>query len=785
MIISPRHVVTCAHVLQPSGGDRPKGKFLVDVPRIVAGRSMTARVAGDGWFPPDGDFRGDIAVLELDHPLDLDVQIAALGRADQSRGRDVQILGHPRGLPEGNWFTTKIVESVGAERVQLDNSPGGIAQGFSGGGVLDLKSGLVVGIVSSVFRSDRREAAYMIPMEIVAGYWPRLNAWLGVAAATEPQVSQEVRRQIADRLMERRMSLDPAGLAWVAAGVTDAVRGRLRTGAPSMIDLIEACEVVAELRLLVDLVFYRSGSTAGRGPIDDLLATAAGDAPDSVDPTWPADEPLDIGLSAQAELYGLLTRQQHFLDRKTREVYLDALVNRVRQRRGLTVNVTVTDSATDDAAKLVAECCRVPGMVRLLADDFPFGDRDRNEFLDLLLFVEMLSPRRWLTDEERDSLLVHLREVSPDVLAIAHREIAPVGEPAVFDSVPVLVRRIEKYNQQPDEAPRLFAFVEHVAARLAALRGPLRLWSDLVAARLRQPKQDIDNLRMSIVLSAPAIGASSSVSEAMPVMTVQLAPDAQMPDNRFLLTVTLEGGAAVGGRVLARPDASARLESIRPRLDELGVAAAAELGARLDDLTIEFVLPRSLITEPVDRWVIASLASEPVGVRFRVYSRSYERVHRKKYWEQWNRRWDLVRRPGAPSVASAHYVEPDEQSTPERTDDALHPEKLVWICGRPPARQARLRPADSYRAALEAGVPCVVWVRDPGRADELRMAVEQHLAEAPVIDLPDRVTEWRSDDWFDSEAAGWRSQVSLVFCDHDRKMPLTSRGVRAPGRMPS
>jgi hypothetical protein len=782
VVVAHRYVVTCAHVLSRQS-DRPTGTFRIDFPRARSEQRSFARVAEDGWFPIIDDFQRDIAVLELDEALENDVALARLGSAERSLGRTALVHGHPEGLHEGSWTETRIIESIGrGERVQLDNAPGAIAPGYSGGGVLDVAAGRVVGIVASTFRRDDRVTAFMIPMEVVAGYWPRLATWLEESGPAEDLVDEAGLRQITELLGERRSMQTADGLSWVADRLSDDVRDRLRAPRPTMADLVRACRIPSELRILTDLVHYRDGATAGRGPIDDLLTRYG------VTDVRPSTIPEDLGPNTCEELYGLLMRQQYFLDKRTREVYFAAFAHRVSRARRLEVRLDVTDSATADASALVAECRRIPGAVRMIVADFPFGDRDRREFRDLFLFVEVLCPRQLLTDDERDALLRLLRGVPPRVLLDSHRRVTPVAaEPTATDNAPTLVRRIERYAQHADELPRLFSFVEYVAVAMADRAELLRRWSDVVAARMRLQRHLMTDLRTSIPRPDAGAGGTDSASADTPVLMVELAPDAQAPSERFLLTVALDGGMTLGARhFLAKSESPVPLALIHERLAQLGADVAQELGPRLDELTMEFVLPRSLITEPVDRWVIATMAPEPIGVRFRVFLRSYERVHRKHYWSNWNEKWKVVRQSNPAIGAVTHYIDPGAGAGAEETRAALRGDKLVLASGTPLVPQPRLRPADDYRAALEAGVPYVLWVRDPACAGELREAVEARLAAEPVMDLPKLVSDWRSEEWYDPQPdRGLGSHVSLVACDHDREVPLTSRGLRPPGRIPS
>ncbi|HEY1704171.1 MAG TPA: trypsin-like peptidase domain-containing protein [Trebonia sp.] len=181
VLISDRHVLTCAHVVgdrEPSADPGKPGLGLeVDFPlRRSVGR-IGARVAADGWFPPLGE-DGDIAILELTDPVA--IPSAALEPAAGRLGHRVRVVGYPAGFgPKGVWVSAVIAETAAPESdwVQLDAlATRGlhVEHGFSGGGVIDAEDDRVVGIITTFHKREDSGVSWMLPTEAIARYWQPL-----------------------------------------------------------------------------------------------------------------------------------------------------------------------------------------------------------------------------------------------------------------------------------------------------------------------------------------------------------------------------------------------------------------------------------------------------------------------------------------------------------------------------------------------------------------------------------------------------------------------------------
>jgi len=198
LLIGPRHVVTCAHVVADALGKAelasapqpPRAPLWVSFPEDSE-ELRRAAVAAEGWRPIDWDLRGDIAVLELEEPAPKACAVPPILCPPDPRQHDFFTTGFP---PEAVKETPAGVDAEGSisgetgpggEWIQLTNQGQLIRPGFSGAPVWDKTSEAVVGLV--VARDNRwvqaqtrpNEAAFMVPLPVLIGTWEPLRGQVG------------------------------------------------------------------------------------------------------------------------------------------------------------------------------------------------------------------------------------------------------------------------------------------------------------------------------------------------------------------------------------------------------------------------------------------------------------------------------------------------------------------------------------------------------------------------------------------------------------------------------
>ncbi|MEU4219721.1 trypsin-like peptidase domain-containing protein [Actinoplanes sp. NPDC026623] len=650
VLITDRHVLTCAHVLG-AGPEPPAGSFVLTFPRSKRQHRLSGTVLPDSWSPDAAD---DVALLSIDGPLAADVAPARVGAAPPGGARPASVYGQPPDTPDGIWAQVLIGESAGSatELVRVGGPRVAIEPGFSGGGVLDESTGAVVGIVATSGLASGRSVTWMIPMAVVANHSALVRTLL---AGPEPPEE-----------------LSPATLA----------------------DLRDA---------LVGIPYFR--------------------------------------------------------DARTRRLYLDAVGRRMRAEFGVPIEVSPSLDPAADAEALLGACRAVPGSLRMLVKDFPLGAAVGPEVGLLSLRVELVSPERLLAGHERGDLVELLATVPADRLRLAYRRTVPW--PATAEAPPTgldrLVRALEGMTHRPGGLPRVLTFAEQVAAVTDdPVRAGLWSWTDRVAARLRMSRPVVEEVRRAL--------AASAAPPAAPVLTIQLAPDALRPGDRFLLSAVLDADGR--RRMLAAHDKPLGLAAVHAALDELLDDVHGTHGGD-GRLSVEIVVPRVLLTEPFERY--------PVILR------SFERMRQRSLWPQWERKWTMARRqPTVGSHVMRYIAGGDTVPAREVYRGLQSAESLALVLGGPPPRQRELAPPDAFAAALQAGVAYVIWLREVSMEVEFHAAVQGLLDRVPVRELSDYVTRWR-DDGERGEMA-FAAHVSIMACDYDRRDPFASRFLGPPRR---
>ncbi|MEV0220593.1 serine protease [Streptomyces sp. NPDC050704] len=169
-LVTERHVLTCAHVVERSRTDAVAVSFAHGADEPIPARV----IAHGGWDGRETD-PGDLAVLELDHPVPMKpAEFAAPSDAYGDPPRRLLAYGFPKRYDEGTLaeYRATADQLIAGEWVQLESwaahgQP--LVPGFSGAAVTLADSGRVVAW------SPRPPAA---PRSATAGCCPR-RSWPG------------------------------------------------------------------------------------------------------------------------------------------------------------------------------------------------------------------------------------------------------------------------------------------------------------------------------------------------------------------------------------------------------------------------------------------------------------------------------------------------------------------------------------------------------------------------------------------------------------------------------
>lgn len=168
-------VLTCAHVVKD-----PDTEITAEWVDLPDAEPRTARVAPGGWVPELANGGGDIALFRTTEPCDRPGTL--LSRLPSARNRTVHALGFPVPHEFGVVATAVLAGRSGPDNewIQLDHTERGrVRPGFSGAGVVDDRSGAVVGMVVTSYRDDEEKLAWLIPVETLIRHVPAIGGWLG------------------------------------------------------------------------------------------------------------------------------------------------------------------------------------------------------------------------------------------------------------------------------------------------------------------------------------------------------------------------------------------------------------------------------------------------------------------------------------------------------------------------------------------------------------------------------------------------------------------------------
>lgn len=189
VLLSPDRVLTCAHVVEP--GRQYVVRFVGAAVGTVP--AVPAAVSEPEWIPEEtddfGDRAGDLALLRLAEPRPAQDATRLYRLATARQG--VRMYGFPWGDDGGRWHGGTVVGGRGRDgQVQLrPDTPGELASpGFSGGGVVDLATGRVIGIVLSVDEGRPSLFTYMSPAETILRHLPQVDAWTAGRSAVDPEL---------------------------------------------------------------------------------------------------------------------------------------------------------------------------------------------------------------------------------------------------------------------------------------------------------------------------------------------------------------------------------------------------------------------------------------------------------------------------------------------------------------------------------------------------------------------------------------------------------------------
>jgi vWA-MoxR associated protein C-terminal domain/vWA-MoxR associated protein middle region (VMAP-M) 1/Effector-associated domain 1 len=174
--------------------------------------------------------------------------------------------------------------------------------------------------------------------------------------------------------------------------------------------------------------------------------------------------------------------------------------------------------------------------------------------------------------------------------------------------------------------------------------------------------------------------------------------------------------------------------------------------------TIEFFLPNELLSEPIDSWEIQvdeESFPSPLGSEFKVIVRSYKRLQRYIYKNDWEQKWkNLLQR-----TCSECFFCGDGYSSGKELYGKLNANQETALALK--LVKSRLYP-EIFTAIYQSAIPVALWVREELPNIDVDCEIDK-LLENSITELPERVQKKRSEGFSEDNISHIGQHISLLW----------------------
>jgi len=266
-------------------------------------------------------------------------------------------------------------------------------------------------------------------------------------------------------------------------------------------------------------------------------------------------------------------------------------------------------------------------------------------------------------------------------------------------------------------------------------------------------------------------------------LLIELAP--KNKNNKYYAVQAWLFSSAENIRKIYVEDKAMPLNEIPALIEEiLGIIDG--LNVNHQQLTIEFILPRHLLSHHVEQWTDGN--GEPLGINYRVVVRSRERLREKRLQRFWRPSWDEAQKKGAlQQTAKTSTVIVDETQL-RKCRTLVDAGKLCFVLASVPQVLTELK-KEVFFALTKSGVPIALWPRQFNNKHELKQALGKLLS-CTLEQLPHCLFESRRHLWENEHEQHTGYHLSLLWDDPNRippelqddpnKVPLELQKLSAP-----
>ncbi|MEO3785986.1 hypothetical protein ABGB12_21875 [Actinocorallia sp. B10E7] len=445
----------------------------------------------------------------------------------------------------------------------------------------------------------------------------------------------------------------------------------------------------------------------------------------------------------------------------------DACLFDLHQEFGRVLPILRQDMDLYDIREIVIACLSHPGALQILVgvvERFHPGSNSVRAVRDLVM--ELLPEPLLLPGERRD--LYQLTDAlengaaDPDVLSMTpllYREaVGPTGPllERPVEGLKDVLAELEDLPFSGDEAPPLLKFVEPLASRAREpVAGELRVWIERFAGRLGLPSSG----RALPVLPRP--GHAEAADRAY--LVIECRPDSADPDG-FLASAWLQYRDEPGIPLL-REELPRSLDELPELVETLLVRKTQVVNRYVPELTVEFVLPRQLISIPVDQYRYTSgKLRRRLGIDYPIVVRSLERMRDHQLRHSWQGKWSWL--TGNSGSGDTTWVRVPGECDDEWLYAVLCERSNVCLAlAFPPREDAEA--ADELEIGFQAGIPIALWSRRETDPDRFVADLGGFLS-SDLMSLPQQIRELRLKAVQAGSPQHPGNHLTLLFEDADR-----------------
>lgn len=430
------------------------------------------------------------------------------------------------------------------------------------------------------------------------------------------------------------------------------------------------------------------------------------------------------------------------------------VINNLSQSISLTL--TASQTPVDDVDSLLDNCIQRAKIEELIAVVETF-EQNKARLFEIR--------RTWY----RAALCDLVDELAVDDQQTAYRNSLPeLADPEAADLWDMV-----KHLFGLDQGRPVLTFSERLAQGKPDLAADVRAWQNQVARFLQLSRKELATLRGRIDMAVEAQELERPLR-----LLIEITPDKNNRglserNRRYHLQVWswLDERQVQPLEFDYRPgQAGQRLAEIEHTLrDLLKTLPTHYTPTQLAGLSLEFFLPRNLITQAIDQW-----AKEPptdhldvvdfldfdlpgltFGTEYRLVVRSWERLKKSDkhpmWQEKWNRLQDCMARCSHKSIISFCAASDEYQKSKLYHDHKDNDISCLGMTFAPPkVPQSR---EDQLMQLIFAGMPVIVWCRLETIAGEtIEKKLKALLYHQDLADLPGRLKQERSQAASEDEA---------------------------------